>query len=127
MTELAREIFAQILGEKKTEIILFLAQNADKNGFICVKISQICEQTSASKPTVIETIKLLESRKIFERIKNGIYRFKNLKELQKWVNLASLRGRIYFGQIWRALANLPNLNLISQNLFNLIRQNLSQI
>ena len=127
MTELAREIVAQILGEKKTEIILFLAQNADENGFICVKISQICEQTSASKPTVIETIKLLESRKIFERIKNGIYRFKNLKELQKWVNLASLRGRIYFGQIWRALANLPNLNLISQNLFNLIRQNLSQI
>ena len=83
MDGLAREIFAQILGEKKTEIILFLAQNADENGFICVKISQICEQTSASKPTVIETIKLLESRKIFERIKNGIYRFKNLKELQK--------------------------------------------
>nr|WP_314392499.1 replication/maintenance protein RepL [uncultured Campylobacter sp.] len=83
MDGLAREIFAQILGEKKTEIILFLAQNADENGFICIKISQICDQTSASKPTVIETIKLLESRKIFERIKNGIYRFKNLKELQK--------------------------------------------
>ena len=83
MDGLAMEIFAQILGEKKTEIILFLAQNADENGFICIKISQICEQTSASKPTVIETIKLLESRKIFERIKNGIYRFKNLKELQK--------------------------------------------
>ena len=81
MTELAREIFAQILGEKKTEIILFLAQNADENGFICIKISQICEQTSASKPTVVETIKLLESRKIFERVKNGIYRFKNLKNL----------------------------------------------
>ena len=80
MDGLAREIFAQILGEKKTEIILFLAQNADENGFICIKI---CEQTSASKPTVIETIKLLESRKIFERVKNGIYRFKNLKELQK--------------------------------------------
>ena len=41
MNELAREIFAQILGEKKTEIILFLAQNADENGFICIKISQI--------------------------------------------------------------------------------------
>ena len=83
MNGLVIEIFAQILGEKKTEIILFLAQNADENGFICIKISQICEQMSASKPTVIETIKLLESRKIFERVKNGIYRFKNLKELQK--------------------------------------------
>ena len=83
MTELAREIFAQILGEKKTEVILFLAQNADENGFITVKITDICERTDASKPTVTQTIRLLENRKIFERVKNGIYRFKNLKELDK--------------------------------------------
>ena len=83
MTELEREIFGQILGEKKMEIILFLAQNTDENGFITVKISDICERTDASKPTVTQTIKLLENRKIFERVKNGIYRFKNLKELEK--------------------------------------------
>ena len=83
MTELERDIFGQILGEKKMEIILFLAQNADENGFITVKISEICERTSASKPTVTQTIRLLENRKIFERVKNGIYRFKNLKELDK--------------------------------------------
>ncbi|WP_314351162.1 replication/maintenance protein RepL [Campylobacter showae] len=83
MTELEREIFGQILGEKKMEIILFLAQNTDENGFICIKISEICEWTSASKPTVTQTIRLLENRKIFERVKNGIYRFKNLKELEK--------------------------------------------
>ena len=83
MTELEREIFGQILGEKKMEIILFLAQNADENGFITVKISDICELTSASKPTVTQTIRLLENRKIFERVKNGSYRFKNLKELEK--------------------------------------------
>ena len=83
MTELEREIFGQILGEKKMEIILFLAQNADENGFITVKMSDICERTDASKPTVTQTIKLLENRKIFERVKNGIYRFKNLKELEK--------------------------------------------
>ena len=100
MNGLVIEIFAQILGEKKTEIILFLAQNADENGFICIKISQICEQTSASKPTVIETIKLLESRKIFERVKNGIYRFKNLKELQKYANLA------FFARSYLLRANL---------------------
>ena len=81
MTELEREIFGQILGEKKMEIILFLAQNADENGFITVKISEICERTDASKPTVTQTIRLLENRQIFERVKNGIYRFKNLKEL----------------------------------------------
>lgn len=77
------EIFGQILGEKKIEIILFLAQNTDENGFITVKISEICERTDASKPTVTQTIRLLENRKIFERVKNGIYRFKNLKELEK--------------------------------------------
>ena len=83
MTKLEREVFGQILGEKKMEIILFLAQNADENGFITVKISDICERTDASKPTVTQTIKLLENRKIFERVKNGIHRFKNLKELEK--------------------------------------------
>ena len=83
MTELEREIFGQILGEKKIEIILFLAQNTDENGFITVKISEICERTDASKPTVTQTIRLLENRKIFERVKNGIYRFKNLNELEK--------------------------------------------
>ena len=83
MTELEMEIFGQILGEKKIEIILFLAQNTDENGFITVKISEICERTDASKPTVTQTIRLLENRKIFERVKNGIYRFKNLKELEK--------------------------------------------
>ena len=83
MTELEREIFGQILGEKKIEIILFLAQNTDENGFITVKISEICERTDASKPTVTQTIRLLENRNIFERVKNGIYRFKNLKELAK--------------------------------------------
>ena len=83
MTKLEREIFGQILGEKKIEIILFLAQNTDENGFITVKISEICERTDASKPTVTQTIRLLENRKIFERVKNGIYRFKNLKELEK--------------------------------------------
>ena len=83
MTELEREIFGQILGEKKMEIILFLAQNTDENGFITVKILEICERTDASKPTVTQTIRLLENRKIFERVKNGIYRFKNLKELEK--------------------------------------------
>jgi hypothetical protein len=31
-----------------------------------------------SKPTVISTFKLLEEKKIFERVKNGVYRFKNL-------------------------------------------------
>ena len=43
-----------------------------------MKISDICEKLNVSKPTVISTFKLLEEKKIFERVKNGVYRFKNL-------------------------------------------------
>lgn len=78
MSELEREIFASILGEKKMEIINFLSENADENGFVFIKIDEICKNLNTSKPTVIQTFKLLESKKIFERVKNGLYRFKNL-------------------------------------------------
>lgn len=78
MSELEGKIYAAILGEKKVQIIKFLCDNAGEDGFIFIKISEICERLNVSKPTVTETIKLLESRKIFERVKNGLYRFKNL-------------------------------------------------
>ena len=71
--------FCRDFGRKKAQIIKFLAQNADEDGFVFIKISEICAATDASKPTAIETIKLLESKKIFERVKNGLYRFKNIK------------------------------------------------
>ncbi|QKG28433.1 replication/maintenance protein RepL [Campylobacter sp. RM16187] len=79
MNALEREIFGILVGEKKFEIIEFFIQNLDENGLINFTISKICKATNSSKPTVIETIKLLENRKIFERVKNGLYRFKNLK------------------------------------------------
>ncbi|MGP1484957.1 MAG: replication/maintenance protein RepL [Campylobacter sp.] len=75
MDDFQREIFGSILGEKKVEIIEFLCKNADKDGFIWVKISTICENINVSKPTVIDTFAILESKKIFKRIKNGLYKF----------------------------------------------------
>ncbi|WP_234401433.1 replication/maintenance protein RepL [Campylobacter concisus] len=59
-------------------MINLLVRSCDENGFIVVKISEICEKLDVSKPTVINTFKLLEEKKIFERVKNGVYRFKNL-------------------------------------------------
>ncbi|WP_103581276.1 replication/maintenance protein RepL [Campylobacter concisus] len=76
--ELEKEIYKALLGEKKAEIINLLCELSDENGFIVLKISDICEKLNVSKPTVISTFKLLEERKIFERVKNGVYRFKNL-------------------------------------------------
>ena len=66
------EIYKAIIGEKKVEIINLLVKSCDENGFIVVKISEICEKLDVSKPTVISTFKF------FERVKNGVYRFKNL-------------------------------------------------
>ena len=72
------QICKALLGEKKVEIINLLCELNDENGFIMLKISDICEKLNVSKPTVISTFKLLEEKKIFERVKNGVYRFKNL-------------------------------------------------
>ena len=70
------QIYKALLGEKKVEIINLLCELSDENGFIVLKISEICKKLNVSKPTVISTFKLLEDRKIFERVKNGVYRFK---------------------------------------------------
>lgn len=72
------QIYKVLLGEKKVEIINLLCELRDENGFIILKISEICEKLNVSKPTVISTFKLLEEKKIFKRVKNGVYRFKNL-------------------------------------------------
>ena len=72
------KIYKALLGEKKVEIINLLCELSDENGFIVIKISDICEKLNVSKPTVINTFKMLEEKKIFERVKNGAYRFKNL-------------------------------------------------
>jgi len=72
------QIYKALLGGKKAEIINLLCELSDENGFIMLKISDICEKLNVSKPTVMSTFKLLEEKKIFERVKNGVYRFKNL-------------------------------------------------
>ena len=68
------------MGEKKLEVILFLLNNSDENGFINTKISSVCNELNISKPTVIDTFSLLENKKIFVRVKNGLYKFKNLSQ-----------------------------------------------
>ena len=69
------QIFTLIVGEKKFEIIKFLCENADESGFVKFTILQICEKTNSSKPTTINTIKLLEDKNILKRVKNGLYKF----------------------------------------------------
>lgn len=71
---MTREIFKKLIGEKKVEIIEFLAQNCDENDLIALKISEICQATNSSKPTAINTIKMLEEHKIIAKIKNGLYK-----------------------------------------------------
>lgn len=76
MNILEKAIFSSILGDKKIKVIEFLISKCDKQGFVCTKISEICNELNISKPTAIDTIKLLENKKILKRIKNGLYEFK---------------------------------------------------
>lgn len=68
------QIYKKILGNKKVEIIEFLASSSDKNGFINLTIDEICKFTNSSKPTVIDTIAILKQKGIIKRIKNGVYK-----------------------------------------------------
>ncbi|MCR4942429.1 MAG: helix-turn-helix domain-containing protein [Campylobacter sp.] len=65
-----------ILGAKKLEIIEFLLEKQDENGFIFFSLSELCEQTKCSKPTAINTLNLLRQKNVLEKLKNGLYKFK---------------------------------------------------
>ncbi|OPA81754.1 replication/maintenance protein RepL [Campylobacter pinnipediorum] len=76
MNDIEKGIFSAIHGEKKIQIIDFLIQNIGEHGFINLKIDEICKATNTSKPTVLQTFKLLENAKVFKKIKNGVYELK---------------------------------------------------
>lgn len=64
----------EILGKKRFELLEFLCDNADENGFIFIKISELETKLNQSKPTIIATFKFLEEKKLFKRLKNGLYK-----------------------------------------------------
>ncbi|TKX29135.1 replication/maintenance protein RepL [Campylobacter estrildidarum] len=66
-------LICAIFGKKRYELLKFLCENADENGFIMVKISDIQDKLNLSKPTIISTFKFLEEKKLFKRLKNGLY------------------------------------------------------
>ncbi|BEK04848.1 replication/maintenance protein RepL [Campylobacter jejuni] len=66
-------LIREILGKKRFELLKFLCENVDENGFIMIKISDLEEKLHQSKPTIIATFKFLEEKKLFKRLKNGFY------------------------------------------------------
>ncbi|MCR2038989.1 replication/maintenance protein RepL [Campylobacter helveticus] len=73
MSENLRALLQGILGKKRLELLEFLCENADENGFVMIKISDLEEKLKQSKPTIIATFKFLEEKKLFKRLKNGFY------------------------------------------------------
>lgn len=67
-------LIKEILGKKRFELLQFLCENADENGFIFIKISELEEKLNQSKPTIIATFKFLEEKKLFKKLKNGLYK-----------------------------------------------------
>ncbi|EKO8559212.1 replication/maintenance protein RepL [Campylobacter jejuni] len=70
------KLIQEIFGKKRFELLKFLCENADENGFIMIKISELEEKLHQSKPTIIATFKFLEEKKLFKRLKNGFYQLK---------------------------------------------------
>ncbi|MBM0636429.1 replication/maintenance protein RepL [Campylobacter sp. VicNov18] len=70
------KLMLAILGKKRFELLQFLCQNCDENGFILIKISELEKELKQSKPTIIATFKFLEEKKLFKRLKNGFYQLK---------------------------------------------------
>ncbi|HEB8470739.1 TPA: replication/maintenance protein RepL [Campylobacter jejuni] len=70
------KLIQEIFEKKRFELLKFLCENADENGFIMIKISELEEKLNQSKPTIIATFKFLEEKKLFKRLKNGFYQLK---------------------------------------------------
>lgn len=69
-------LMCELLGRKRFELLKFLCENCDENGFIMIKISELETKLKQSKPTIISTFKFLEEKKCFKRLKNGFYQLK---------------------------------------------------
>lgn len=67
-------LIKEILGKRRFELLQFLCKNADENGFVMIKISELEEKLNQSKPTIIATFKFLEEKKLFKKLKNGLYK-----------------------------------------------------
>lgn len=72
-------VFSALFGEKKIKIILHLISCADSKNLINQSIADICKECECSKPTAINTIKMLQEHKILQKVKNGLYKF-NIEE-----------------------------------------------
>ncbi|EAI3912451.1 DeoR family transcriptional regulator [Campylobacter lari] len=76
MDEKFKKILEKIHGKKRLEIIEFLALNSDDDNFVFISIEELCKRLNISKPTIINTFKFLEEKKVLEKLKNGLYKLK---------------------------------------------------
>lgn len=63
------KLIQEIFGKKRFELLKFLCENADENGFIMIKISELEEKLNQSKPTIIATFKFLEEKSFLSVLK----------------------------------------------------------
>lgn len=76
MDKKLEKVLIKILGTKRFELVKYLCENCDDNGFIGVKLSQLEEVLKQSKPTLIASLKFLEEKKLLSKLKNSFYQIK---------------------------------------------------
>lgn len=76
MDKRLKDLMQGIIGKKCFELAEFLCENADENGFVFMKISELEGILRQSKPTIIKSLKFLEEKKLLKKLKNGFYQIK---------------------------------------------------
>ena len=73
-SQIETKLLGKILGEQKLRVVRFIAANANAEGFLFATVAQICEGCDATKPTVINALKMLEEKKAIKPLKRGLYK-----------------------------------------------------
>ncbi len=74
-----------LVGGKKIEILKYVINNLDKEHIFYGSYQDIMDNIGVSKPTVVHMFKQLIQAGILEKIKNKVYRFKNIKFIKEEV------------------------------------------
>lgn len=71
---LTLDMLSYLYGNKKVEILRYIAKNVDEDGFFRGTYKDICDATGASKPTVVALFGKMKNIHLIKREKNGLYR-----------------------------------------------------
>ncbi|BCC56668.1 replication/maintenance protein RepL [Bacillus cereus] len=62
-----------LIGNKKIKILSFIMQNINSDNLFLMTYDEMAKELSISKPTIVETMKALQSSNFLKKVRNGQY------------------------------------------------------